>query len=72
MSPFGDPVLERLFASADSWLHEQAEEVPPAAVQGNTDPVESNLPQETICQPGEHEFIAHIRLLSRDAAGVGT
>ena len=72
LSPLGDPVLERLFASADSWLHEQAEEVPTAAAPGNTDPVESNLPQEPICQPGEHELIAHILQLSRDAAGVGT
>lgn len=48
--PIGEPVLERLFASADSWLLEQAEEVPPAAVPKSTDPVESNMPQEPTIQ----------------------
>ena len=69
LSPIGDPVLERLFASADSWLHEQAEEVPPAAVPGNTDPVESNMPQKPSGQP---ELIAQMLLLRRDATGAGT
>ncbi len=31
LSPVGDPVLELLFTSADTWLHEQAKAVPPAA-----------------------------------------
>jgi len=58
LSPIGDPVLERLFASADSWLYDQLDEVPPAAVPKNTDPVESNMPQEPNGQHVEHALIA--------------
>ncbi|MBC7967705.1 MAG: hypothetical protein H7Z17_17465 [Fuerstia sp.] len=38
LSPVGDPVLERLFAAADTWLHEQEEAVPPVAESNETIP----------------------------------
>ena len=72
LSPIGDPVLECLFASADSWLHAQVEEVPPAAVLKNTHPGKSNVPQEPTGQAFEQELLARMRMLSRDAAGVET
>ena len=40
-SLISDPVLEHLFASADTWLHHHVREVPIAAVSSGPDPVES-------------------------------
>jgi len=72
LSLIGDPVLEHLFASADSWLHDQVDEVPRASERKSTDAVELNTPQEPTGNRLEPELIADMLLLSRDAASVGT
>ncbi|MEJ7593357.1 MAG: CAP domain-containing protein [Planctomycetaceae bacterium] len=66
MSPIGNPLLEHLFVTADTWLYQQVDCVRRASDLNSTDPVELSLPQEPTGKPSEHELMA---LLSRDAVG---